>query len=571
VRPERFDAIVIGAGEAGAVVASRAVAAGHRVAMIYRAAYGSTCVNVGCVPSKFLIHRANVAHAVRTAGRFHVEGHGEPSIDLRAIVADKDALIAEHRSEALGSARQAAGLTLLEGEARFVSPREVEVGERRLTADRVFIGTGMRPLIPDLPGIREVDVHTNETVMDLTEVPEHLIVLGGGYIGCELGQAYRRFGSRVTIIHGPELLCADEEPDVSRLLARGLAADGIELITDHRAVRVERTVLGVRVIARTDDGDERAIEGSHLLVTGGRRPNTATLDLQAAGVATRADGAIVVDDRLRTNVSGIWAVGDVNGQQPFTRVCQEEAKVAYADAFEGADLRIDRFSLGHGIFTDPEIGSVGMTEAAARAAGHDVAVGLVTLDRIEKAELIGAELGLMKYVIERSSRRVLGCHVIGPQAADLVWSAAVVIRRRGIIDELASAVGIFPTLAEGMEGTARGLLRRLAPDIAGGPLAAAPMTRPRQEVPMSASGSFTCPACGAEFEVQERLEEPKAKPQPRALRRPPAAPGHVDAPISFQCPACGADFETQERLDDGAAKARTGAPIGEPGRSGGSR
>jgi len=550
----QFDAVVIGAGEAGAVLASRAVSAGHRVAMVYRPPYGSTCVNVGCVPSKFLIHRANVAHAVRTAGRFHVDGHGEPSIDLAAIVADKDALVAAHRAEALGNARRADGLTLIEGEARFVSPHDVAVGERQLTAERIFIATGMRPLIPELPGIDEVDVHTNENVMDLTEVPEHVVVLGGGYIGCELGQAYRRLGAQVTIIHGPELLCADEEPDVSRLLASGLAADNIELVTDHRAVRVERAGAGIRVIARDGGDSERAIEGSHLLVAGGRRPNTDTLDLEVAGVATRADGAIVVDDRLRTNAPGIWAVGDVNGEQPFTRICQEEAKVAYADAFEGSDLRIDRLSLGHGIFTDPEIGSVGMTEAAARAAGYDVAVGLVTFDKIEKAELIGAELGLIKYVVERDSRRLLGCHVIGRQAADLVWSASLILRQRGALDELATAVGIFPTLAEGMEGTARGLLRRLAPDIAAGPLAVAPAANEGTEVTMTPSGRFTCPACGAEFDVQERVDESGEERAEHGQTR--AKTQEVREPVSFQCAACGADYEAQEELEPGAARSR---------------
>jgi len=544
--PEQFDAIVIGAGEAGAVVASRAVAAGQRVAMIYREPYGSTCVNVGCVPSKFLIHRANVAHTVRTAGRFHVEGRVDATVDLGAIVADKNALTAEHRAEALGNARRASGLTLIEGEARFVSAGAVTAAERPLAADRIFIATGMRPLVPDLAGIGEVEVHTNETIMDLTEPPEHLIVLGGGYIGCELGQAFRRLGSAVTIIHGPELLCADEEPDVSRLLARGLRADGIELVTDHRAVRLERVGDGVRVVARADDGAERIVEGSHLLIAIGRQPNTDTLNLEAAGVATRSDGSIVVDDRLRTNVSGIWAVGDVNGEQPFTRVCQEEAKAAYADAFEVVDVRIDRVSLGHGIFTDPEIGSVGLTEAAARAAGHDVAVGLVTFDRIEKAELIGAELGLIKYVVKRDSRRLLGCHVIGPQAADLVWSATVVIRRRGTLDELATAVGIFPTLAEGMEGTARGLLRRLAPEVAARPLAVLSTTQASQEVPMTTSGSFTCPACGADFDVQERLGEPDEPTKTRAEEQ--IAPNRAEEAVSFQCPACGADFETQEHL-----------------------
>jgi pyruvate/2-oxoglutarate dehydrogenase complex dihydrolipoamide dehydrogenase (E3) component/predicted RNA-binding Zn-ribbon protein involved in translation (DUF1610 family) len=553
---QRFDAIVIGAGEAGAVVASRAVAAGHQVAMIYREPYGSTCVNVGCVPSKFLIHRANIAHAVRTAGRFHVNGHGEPGVDLGAIVADKDALVGEHRAEALGNARRAAGVTLVEGEARFVSPREMVVGERQLSAERIFIATGMRPLIPDLPGIGDVEVHTNETVMDLTEAPEHLVVLGGGYIGCELGQAYRRFGSRVTIIHGPELLCADEEPDVSRLLARGLAADGIDLVTDHRAVSVERGHDRVRVAARADDGNERVIEGSHLLVAGGRQPNTDTLDLESAGVDTRPDGSVVVDGRLRTNVPGIWAIGDVNGEQPFTRICQEEAKVAYADAFDGSHARIDRLSLGHGIFTDPEIGSVGLTEAAARAAGHDVAVGLVTYDKIEKAELIGAEFGLIKYLVERDSRRLLGCHVVGRQAADLVWTASVILRQRSTLDELATVVGIFPTLAEGMEGTARGLLRRLAPDVAAGPLALTPVAEGAKEVTMTTGRSFTCPACGAEFDVQERLDEQsEQEAAPEAEQAP--APTDVAAgpqPVSFQCPACGADYEAQEELEPEAPR-----------------
>ena len=545
---ERFDAIVIGAGEAGAVAASRAVAAGHRVAMVYREPYGSTCINVGCVPSKFLIHRANVAHTIRTASRFHVNGHGEPRIDLAAIVADKNAVVAEHRADALGNAQRARGVTLIEGLAQFVSPREVEVGERRIAADRIFIATGMRPMIPDVPGIGDVDVQTNETIMELTGVPAHLVVLGGGYIGCELGQAYRRFGSLVTIIHGPELLCADEEPDVSRMLARGLAADGIALVTDHRAVRIERAGGGLRVIARADDGDERAIEGSHLLVAGGRQPNTDTLDLGAAGVATRSDGSIVVDDRLRTNVLGIWAIGDVNGEQPFTRVCQEEAKVAYADAFDGVDVRIDRMSLGHGIFTDPEIGSVGMTEAVARVAGHDVVVGLVTFDQIEKAELIGAQLGFIKLIVERGSRRLLGCHVIGRQAADLVWSASLVIHRRGTLEELATAVGIFPTLAEGMEGTARGVLRHLAPEIAGGPLAAmGSAARLRREVTMTTRNDVTCPACGADFEVGDRLEQTAGADQPPRLEEPSSMPPAGD-PVSFACLACGADFETQERL-----------------------
>jgi pyruvate/2-oxoglutarate dehydrogenase complex dihydrolipoamide dehydrogenase (E3) component len=385
---------------------------------------------------------------VRTAARFHVDGHGDPTVNLPAIVADKNALVAEHRAEALGNARRATSLTLIEGDARFVSPRGVAVGERRLSADRIFIATGMRPLIPDLPGIGDVEVHTNETLMDLTGVPEHLVVLGGGYIGCELGQAYRRFGSEVTIIHGPGLLCADEEPDVSRLLAPGMRADGIELVTDHRAVRVAPAGDGVRVIARADDGSRRTIDGSHLLVAGGRRPNTDTLDLAAAGVAARSDGSIVVDGRLRTNVAGIWAVGDVNGEQPFTRVCQEEAKVAYADAFEGADVRIDHLSLGHGIFTDPEIGSVGLTEAEAKARGYDVRVGTFPFGVLGRAKMAGEIEGFVKIVGERKYDELLGVHMIGLRATELVAEATVALRLESTVEEISRTIHAHPTMSE---------------------------------------------------------------------------------------------------------------------------
>jgi len=509
---EPYDAIVIGAGEAGALVASRAVADGHRVAMLYREPYGSTCVNVGCVPSKFLLHRARVAHVVRTASRFHITGH-EPQVDLAAMVADKDELVEGHRTEGLTNARAAERLTLIAGEARFVAPTQVMVDDRLLVADQIFIATGMRPDIPTIDGLDAIPYLTNETVMDLTAVPEHLIVLGGGYIGCELAQAYARFGARVTIIHGPQLLCPDEEPDISTLLSRALRAEGIELHTGRRAVRVATSGLGVTVTTRDDDGLEATVEGSHLLVATGRRPNSDMLDLDAAGIRARDDGSIAVDGRMASNVAGIWAIGDVNGQQPFTRVCQEEAKIAYANAFEGADVSIDRRSLGHAVFTDPEVASVGLTEAAARAAGHEVAVGLVTFDQIEKAELIGETTGLIKYVVERDTRHLLGAHVIGPDAGNLLYAATVVLRRHGTLDELATAVGIFPTLAEGMEGTARGLLRRMAPEVVGGPLVAVrgdghdaqPVSQPDRSGQQD-SASFACPACAGEFEALPSLQ-----------------------------------------------------------------
>ena len=511
---DTFDAIVIGAGEAGATVASYAVAAGHRVAMVYREPYGSTCVNVGCVPSKYLIARARVAHLVRTAGRFHV-GASEPTVALDRIVAEKDALIAEHRAEGLAAAARAERLTLLEGPAGFVGPREVEVRGRRLAAPRVFVATGMRPEIPDIPGLDAVPYLTNETVMDLTGVPAHLVVLGGGYVGAELAQAYRRFGAQVTLVTRNARLVPDEEPEASEALAEAFRDEQIRLVLGAAVSAVEP---GIRVRV----GDE-VVEGSHLLVATGRRPNTDTLGLERAGVTLRDDGSIAVEERMRTSADGVWAVGDVNGEQPFTRVCQEEARVAFADAFGSGTDGIDRLPLGHAVFTDPEIGSVGLTERAAREAGRDAVAGTVDLAQVEKAELIGETRGLIKVVVERGTRTLLGLHVVGPSAADLVYDAALVIRRRGPIDEVARAVGIFPTLQEGVEGTARAMLRRLAPDraavLTGSPLPHAPD-----------AGTVACPACAAEYEVM------------------PADPGSG----GFACPSCASEFEIATREPPGA-------------------
>jgi pyruvate/2-oxoglutarate dehydrogenase complex dihydrolipoamide dehydrogenase (E3) component len=468
---ERFDAIVIGAGEAGSEVASRAVEAGKRVALIYRPPFGSTCLNVGCVPSKFLIHRARIAHVARTAARFHVIAN-PPRVELDPIIGEKTTMIDQHRAHSLAQARDAERLELIEGSARFASPREVEVGNRRLRANRIFIATGLRPARPEIPGLDSRRALDSESLMELRSVPARLVVLGGGYVACELGQAFRRFGAEVVVVQTRAHLLPREEPDVSTVLERAFRAEGIELVLGSRPSRVSHGAGAVRITARARDGREQIIEGSHLLVATGRVPNTESLGLSAAGVAADQAGHVKVDARLRTATQGVWAIGDVNGHQPFTRVCQEEGKLAFANAFQGKRLAIQRASLGHAVFTDPEIGSVGLTEAAARARGFEVAAGLVTFDQVERAQLIGDTAGLIKFVVDRSDRRILGCHVIGQGAAELVYSVTVLMRQRGTIDQLGRSVGIFPTLQEGIEGTARGVWRGLTPDEARGPLVA---------------------------------------------------------------------------------------------------
>jgi len=295
-------------------------------------------------------------------------------------------------------------------------------------SDRIFLALGMRPSVPEVDSLHDGPWLTNETVMDLDEVPGHLIVIGGGYIGCELGQALRRFGSEVSIVQRAPRLLPGEEPDASTVIERSFREEGIDVLTEHE-LRSVRWTDGRPTIEMTGpDGASRSLTGTHLLLASGRTPNTDTLGVEHAGVELDPKGFVRVDDELRTTAARIWAIGDVNGAQPFTRVCQEEAKIAFANAFHDAGLRMSRESLPHAVFTDPEVGSVGITEEAARERGHDVIAGLVRFERIEKAELIGETAGFIKYVAERDTHRLLGCHVVGYQAADLVYDAVVVMR-----------------------------------------------------------------------------------------------------------------------------------------------
>lgn len=466
------DALVIGAGEAGALVASLAVDAGARVALVYRAPWGSTCLNAGCVPTKFLIHRARVAHTVRTAARFGI-GTSDPGVDLARIVGEKRAYLDRHRDESWRGALREERLTLLEGAASFMSADRVRVGDAVVRSDRIFIATGLRPTLPSVRGLTQGPWLSNETVMDLEEAPGHLIVIGGGYIGCELAQVYRRFGSNVTIVQRPPRLLPGEEPDVSLVVEHAFHREGIEVFTGHAPESARWIDRQPTVGIGTKDGDTRTVAGTHLLIAAGRTPNTDTLALERAGVVVDPKGFVRVDDELRTTAPGIWAIGDVNGTQPFTRVCQEEAKVAFTNAFHGAGTRMKRAALPHAVFTDPEVGSVGLTEQAAKAQGYDVIAGLVPFERVEKAELTGETAGFIKYVAERDTHRLLGCHVVGRQAADLVYDAVVVMRSNGLLDDLAMAVGVFPTVQEGMEGAARALIRKTAPEEVSGPLVTA--------------------------------------------------------------------------------------------------
>jgi pyruvate/2-oxoglutarate dehydrogenase complex dihydrolipoamide dehydrogenase (E3) component len=441
------DALVIGAGEAGALVASLAVDAGVSVALAYREPWGSTCLNAGCVPSKFLIHRARVAHVVRTSARFGIRADG-PEVDLAGIVEEKRRYLDRHRDETWQGALGEQRLTLLEGSAEFVSEDEVQVGERVVRSERIFLALGMRPSVPDVDGVSDGQWLTNETVMDLEEIPGHLIVIGGGYIGCELGQAFRRFGAEVSVVQRAPRLLPGEEPDASTVIERAFRDEGIDVLAAHELRSVRWTDGRPTAEVVGPDGTSRSIGGTHLLLAAGRTPNTDTLAVERAGVDLDQRGFVRVDDELRTTARGIWAVGDVNGAQPFTRVCQEEAKIAFANAFHHAGLRMGRASLPHAVFTDPEVGSVGLTEQAARAARRRHVVGRYDYDETAFGASIEDHDGFVKVLADPKSREILGCHILGTDASTLVQGVATLMRAGETVDAVREAIFVHPALPE---------------------------------------------------------------------------------------------------------------------------
>lgn len=458
---EHFDAIVIGAGDAAMEVTVRAANAGHRVAVIYKDPYLGTCLNTGCNPSKFIIERAKVAQAMRTADKYHIESV-TPVVDLAAMIDEKNDFVRSAREHSLDGARDSEEITLFKGGARFTGDHSIAVGDAELSAPRIFVATGMRPVMPPIEGLEGEQVLTNESLMDLRELPEHLVVLGGGYIAAELSQAYRRLGSEVTVVEMSERLCNGEEPEVSDVLRQAFEDEGIDIRLQTTVQSVEHVDGHLNVTVEGPDGDVAAIQGSHLLVAAGRRPNTDSLDLDRAGIDTNEAGFVVVDEYLKTSNPQVWAIGDVNGQQPFTRISQEEGKAAYRNSFEGQSVSLRREMFPHAIFTDPEVGAVGLSEADARDKGFDVEAPAIPADQFPRARLSGKPRGLVKFVVDRATRQILGCSVVAAGGAELIYGVVLVMRLGGTIDDLANATGVFPTMQEGIEGSARAVAGRIA-------------------------------------------------------------------------------------------------------------
>jgi pyruvate/2-oxoglutarate dehydrogenase complex dihydrolipoamide dehydrogenase (E3) component len=443
----KYDAIIIGSGQAGNPLAYRLADLGWSVALIEKKYLGGTCINVGCTPTKTMVHRAQVAHYARNAARWGVNA-SIVSVDLAKIVAQKDEVVLSFRSNQQKQVDKRANVRLYRDHARFVSPHQLQAGSELLESEKIFIDTGGRPNIPSIPGLESVSYLTNESVMQLTTLPEHLLILGGGYIGLEFGQMFRRFGSRVTILHMGKQIITREDPEIAVELQKALEAEGLQFLLNARTTRVDNKNGAITLSFETSAGTSNVL-GSHLLVATGRSPNTDDLGLDKAGIETDKNGFIKVNGRLETNVRGVWALGDCKGGPAFTHISYNDFQIVYGNLIEGKNLTMENRLVPYCVFTDPQLGGVGMTEKEARAKGHKLKVGKCPMSYVARAIERGETAGLMKLVVDASNDRVLGASILASEGGELVQILGTLMLANQPYTLLKGAVYIHPTLAEG--------------------------------------------------------------------------------------------------------------------------
>lgn len=443
----RYDAIVIGSGQAGNPLSQKLADQGWSVALIEKEHLGGTCVNTGCTPTKTMIASAQVAHYARHADRWGVRT-GDVRVDLARIVARKDQIVSQFRS---GQERKVAARTnlhLYRGQARFIGPHRLQVGGEELESERIFINTGTRVDVPHLDGLEQVDFLTNASIMELTDLPEHLLVLGGGYIGLEFGQMFRRLGSQVTVIHRSDHILPREDNDVTEELQKALEQEGIRFILQAQTTRVDKQGGQVVLTVAAGAGSE-TVRGSHLLVATGRRPNSDDLGLEKAGVQLDRQGFVQVNNRLETNVPGIWALGDVKGGPAFTHISFNDYQIVYGYLIEGKSLSTDNRIVPYAVFTDPQLGRVGLTEKEARRLGRRLKIGKIPMAWVARAIERDETAGLMKIIVDAETDRILGAAILATEGGELVQILGAVMLARAPYTLLRGAIYIHPTLAEG--------------------------------------------------------------------------------------------------------------------------
>jgi len=443
----RYDAIVIGTGQAGPSLTERLAKRGMRVAIIERGRFGGTCVNNGCTPTKTLIASASVAHLARRATDWGIEIDGSVKVDMARVKARKDALVQRSSKGLEKWLRSLSGTTVYQGQARFRDAHTVSVGADTLTAERVFINVGARPYVPELPGVREVPYLTNESMMDVDFLPEHLIVVGGSYVGLEFGQMYRRFGSRVTIIEMSPKLVSREDPDISDAIRDILVAEEIEIRLDAKCIALESVSGDIRVNLQCTSGPP-TVTGTHVLLAVGRVPNTDDLGLREAGIATDARGYIKVDETLKTSAPNVYALGDCNGRGAFTHTSYNDYEIVADNLLNGTSRKVsDRIPI-YALFTDPPLGRVGLTETEARRAGYKLLIGQMPMTDVSRAREKGETQGLMKVLVDASTQQILGAAILGVGGDEVVHSLVDAMYGHLPYTVVQHGVRIHPTVSE---------------------------------------------------------------------------------------------------------------------------
>ena len=442
-----YDAIIIGAGQAGPFLAQRLAASGMKVAIIERKLFGGTCVNTGCTPTKTMVASAYAAHTVSRAAEFGVVVGGSVSVDMKRVKARKDEVSGNSRIAVETMLRGLTNCTVYQGHASFESSREVSVGSERLQAERIFINVGGRARVPEMPGIDQVRYLTNSSMMDIDFLPRHLVIVGGGYVSLEFAQMYRRFGSEITIIEKGSHLIQREDEDVSTAVEDILEREGITLRLNANCIGFAKR--DEEIVAQVDcaSGDREVI-GTHLLLAVGRRPNTDDLGLDKAGVAVDKRGYIVVDDQLRTGVPGIWAVGDCNGRGAFTHTAFNDSEIVAANLLDNDPRRVSDRITAYALYIDPPLGRAGLTEAEVRKSGRRALIGRLPMTKVGRAVEKGETQGLMKIIVDAQTHEILGAAILGTGGDEAIHSILDVMYAKAPYTVIRRAVHIHPTVSE---------------------------------------------------------------------------------------------------------------------------
>jgi len=442
-----LDALIIGSGQAGPFLAVRLAAAGRKVALIERKVLGGTCVNTGCTPTKAMVACAKVAHSAREAARFGVHIDGAVSVSLAEIKGRSDQIVQNSRDSLGRMHENAKGCTLIYGQAKFISPHEVQVGEDTFRADQIFINVGGRAATPDLPGLQNINYLTNSTLLQLTELPAHLIVVGGGAVGVEFAQIFRRLGSEVTLVEMKSALVHREDAEAAKLMSQLLQQEGIRLRLNSECISFSSTPNDVCVHVSCKS-DQPEVHGSHVLLAMGRVPNSRDLGLSEAGVRTDSQGFITVDNELRTNVPHIWALGDCNRRGAFTHTSYNDFEIVAANLLDGASRRVtDRIPV-RATYSDPPLAQVGMTEEEARATGKQLLIATRPMRSVSRAIEKGETFGFMKAIVDAQSKRILGATIFGVGGDEAIHCILSTMYADQPYTALTNAVHIHPTVAE---------------------------------------------------------------------------------------------------------------------------